>query len=102
MNDMSRELSAFFDDRYANHARRTSSAVELPNGWVLAESFERYRDNRGGAYTVYYATCVKHRVLLGEERAHSDNHQEIPYRTYPQAHQKVQAWFEAFFDEEVE
>lgn len=102
MKDMSRELSAFFDYRYRNHARRISSAVELPNGWVLAESFERYRDNRGGAYTVYYATCVKNSVLLGEERAHSANHQEVAYRTYPQAHQKVQEWFEAFFEEEVE
>lgn len=101
MQDVDRELSAFFDDRYPGHARSISSASELPNEWVLALSFERVRDNRGGASTVYYATCVKSRVLLGEERANSGNHQEIAYRTYPKAHQRIQTWFEAFLDGEV-
>lgn len=102
MSDMSQELSAFFDERYGNHARRISSAVELPNGWVLALSFERRRDNRGGAYTSYYATMIRSTVLLGEERAHTANHHEREYPTHPQANAKIQVWFEAFFEEEVE
>jgi hypothetical protein len=102
MRDISRELSAFFDDRYPNNARRISSAVELPNNWVLAESFERRRDNRGGAYTSYYATRVKSRVLVGEERAHTGNHYELEYPTHPRAQAQLQSWFDAFYNEELE
>ncbi|WP_047865416.1 hypothetical protein [Rubrobacter aplysinae] len=95
MQDVSRELSAFFDDRYPGHARTISTAVELPNGWVLAMSFERVRDNRGGAHTVYYATRVKNRVLLGEERAHSGNHREVARPDYPRAAQQIEKWYRA-------
>lgn len=102
MDDMSRELSAFFDGRYQRHARRISSAVELPNRWVLALSFERVRDNRGGAYTRYYATRVKSRVLFGQEQAHTGNHHEIEYPTYPRARAQIERWFDAYYNEEVE
>lgn len=99
MSDISRELSAFFDERYPRHARQISSAVMLPNGWVLALSFEQRRDNRGGARTVYYATRIKSRVLLGEERANSDNHREIARPDYPRAKQRIERWFKALREE---
>lgn len=101
MSDMSRELSAFFDQRYPKHARQISQAVKLPNGWVLAESFERRRDNRGGAYTIYYATRVKSKVLLGHETANTGNHREIARPEYPEVKQQVERWYKAFRDEEV-
>lgn len=102
MSDMSRELSAFFDERYPGHERRISSAVQLPNGWVLAISFERARDNRGGARTVFYATRVKSTVLTGQERAHSRNHRERALPDYPRAKDQIQRWYKALRDEEVE
>lgn len=102
MSDMSRELSAFFDERYPRHERRISSAVQLPNGWVLAMSFERIRDNRGGAQTVYYATRVKNTVLIGQERAHSKNHRDRALPDYPRAKAQIQRWYKDFRDEEVE
>lgn len=102
MADMRRELSAFFNDRYPKNARQISQAVELPNGWVLAESFERRRDNRGGVYTSYYATMVKSRVLLGEEGAHTANHYESEYPSHPRAQSRIQSWFETFYNEGVE
>lgn len=94
MRDMSREVSAFFDDRYPGHARRVSSAVELPDGWVLAFSFESLRDNRGGAYTRYYATRVRTEVVLGGQRPNTANHLEQAYRTVPEAQTWIRRWFE--------
>lgn len=93
MKDVQRELSAFFNDRYPNNDREISKAVELPNGWVLALTFERIRDNRGGASTIYYATRVKDRVLLGEERANSENHRDIARPDYPRAMQQIEQWY---------
>lgn len=102
MRDMSRELSAFFKERYPNSAREISRAVELPDGWVLAVSFERVRDDRGGARTIYYATRVKSRVLLSQERAHTGNHREIARPDYPRAAQQIEQWYRALREEEVE
>lgn len=105
MKDMGRELSAFFAERYPDSSRRISQAVELPDGWVLAISFERVRDNRSGVRTVYYATRVKSRVLLGEERAHSGNHREIARPDYLRAVQQIERWYKASredAEEEVE
>lgn len=93
MDDTRRELSAFFDSRYPRHDRRISQAVELPGGWVLAESFERVRDNRGGAYTRYYATQVHMEVLRGERRANTTNHRERDFRTSPEARQTIARWY---------
>lgn len=99
MQDMRRELSAFFDDRYPGHSRRISSAVQLPNGWVLALSFEHVRDNRGGAYTRYYATRVKGTVVLGAEQARSETHRDRTFPDYRKAQAQIERWYRAFHEE---
>jgi hypothetical protein len=69
---------------------------------VLAVSFERVRDNRGGARTTYYATRVKSRVLLGQERANTRNHEDVAFPDYPRTQQRLERWFRALRKEEVE